>query len=77
MDNYRKGWSLRYLREAEAELTAAKETPYMAPGLMSEAMRKAQAAIYYSLGDPAYPRPHILTMQNREQIPPARPLVMA
>jgi len=52
INNYRKGWALRYLREARAELTAAQKTPYMAPVLILEAMRKAQAAIYYSLGDP-------------------------
>ena len=52
INNYRKGWALRYMREAKAELTAAQKTPYMAPGLILEAMRKAQAAIYYSLGDP-------------------------
>jgi len=54
INDYRKGWALRYLREAKAELTAAQKTPYMAPGLVLEAMRKAQAAIYYSLGDPAF-----------------------
>ena len=52
INSYRKGWALRYMREAKAELTAAQKTPYMAPGLILEAMRKAQAAIYYSLGDP-------------------------
>jgi hypothetical protein len=52
MNNYRKGWALRYLREAKAELIAAQKTTYMAPSLILEAMRKAQAAIYYSLGDP-------------------------
>ncbi len=51
-NNYQKGWALRYIREAKAELSAAQKTPYMAPGLILEAMRKAQAAIYYSLGDP-------------------------
>jgi len=45
---------LRYLREARAELTAAQKTPQMAPSLILEAMRKAQAAIYYSLGEPAF-----------------------
>lgn len=40
------------MREARAELTAAQKTPYMAAGLILEAMRKAQAAIYYSMGDP-------------------------
>jgi len=52
INNYQRGWALRYMREAKAELTAAQKTPYMAPGLILEAMRKAQAAIYYSLGDP-------------------------
>ncbi len=52
INNYQKGWALRYLREARAELTAAQKTPYMAPGLILEALRKAQAAIYYSMGDP-------------------------
>jgi len=54
MNNYRKGWALRYLREAKAELTAAQKTPYMAPSLIFEALRKAQAAIYYSLGEPTF-----------------------
>ena len=54
MDGYRKGWATRYLREAKAELTAAKNTPYMAAGFIMEALTKAQAAIYYSLGDPAF-----------------------
>jgi len=53
MNNYRKGWALRYLREAKAELSAAQKTPYLAPSLILEAVRKAQAAIYYSFGDPA------------------------
>lgn len=53
IDGYRKGWALRYLREARAELDAAQKTSYMASSLILEAMRKAQAAIYYSLGDPA------------------------
>lgn len=54
VDEYRKGWALRYLREAKAELIAAQRTPYMAPSLILEAVRKAQVAIYYSLGDPAF-----------------------
>jgi len=53
IDGYRKGWALRYIREAKAELDAAQKTSYMASSLILEAMRKAQAAIYYSLGDPA------------------------
>ena len=54
MDEYRKGWALRYLRESKAELEAARKIPYMAPGLVLEAIRKARNAIYYSLGEPAF-----------------------
>jgi len=54
MDQYRRGWALRYLREAKAELEAARKIPYMAPSLLLEAIRKARNAIYYSLGEPAF-----------------------
>ncbi|TET65580.1 hypothetical protein E3J49_01230 [Candidatus Bathyarchaeota archaeon] len=54
MDNYRRSWALRYLREAKAELEAARKMPYIAPSLLLEAMRKARNAIYYSLGEPAF-----------------------
>jgi hypothetical protein len=54
MDQYRRGWALRYLREAKAELEAARKMPYMAPSLVIEAIRKARNAIYYSLGEPAF-----------------------
>jgi len=54
VDGCYKGWALRYLREAKAELVAAQRTPYLAPGLILEALRKAQGAIYYSLGEPAF-----------------------
>ncbi|MDR2719345.1 MAG: hypothetical protein LBC03_00880 [Nitrososphaerota archaeon] len=54
MDQYRRGWAFRYIREAKAELEAAQKMPYMAPGLLLEAMRKARSAIYYSLGEPAF-----------------------
>ncbi|MBC7130727.1 hypothetical protein H5T51_05870 [Candidatus Bathyarchaeota archaeon] len=54
MDDYRRGWALRYLREAKAELEAAKKIPYMASSLVLEAVRKARNAIYYSLGEPAF-----------------------
>lgn len=59
IDGYRKGWAVRYLREAKAELIAAQKTPYMATGFIIEALSKAQAAIYYSLGDPAFIAPII------------------
>ena len=54
MDECRKGWALRYLREAKAELEAARKVPYMAPSLVLESIRKARNAIYYSLGEPAF-----------------------
>ncbi len=54
IDEYRRGWAHRYLREAKAELEAARKIPYMAPSLMMEAIRKAKNAIYYSLGEPSY-----------------------
>jgi hypothetical protein len=54
MDEYRKGWALRYLREARAELEAARKMPYRAPSLVLEAVRKARNAVYYSLGEPAF-----------------------
>jgi len=54
MDDYRKGWALRCLREARAELLAANKNPYMSSDLVLDAMKKAQAAIYYSLGEPVF-----------------------
>ena len=72
IDSYRKGWAVRYLREAKAELIAAKKTPYMAAGFIMEALTKAQAAIYYSLGDPAFIVPivqEILQTQQNVQEP--------
>ena len=72
IDGYRRGWATRYLREAKAELIAAKNTPYMASGFILEALSKAQAAIYYSLGDPAFIVPiiheSINTRQNNDPI---------
>ena len=67
LDGYRKGWATRYLREAKAELTAAKNTPYMATGFIMEALTKAQAAIYYSLGDPAFIIPIVHETINKTQ----------
>ena len=69
MDDYRKGWAVRYIREAKAELIAAKKTPYMAAGFIMEALSKAQAAIYYSLGDPAVIAPIVQeTLQTTSNI---------
>jgi len=53
INDYQKGWALRYLREAKAEFAAAQKIPYMASSLILEAVKKAQAAVYFSLGDPA------------------------
>ena len=69
VDGYRKGWASRYLREAKAELIAAKKTPYMATGFIIEALTKAQAAIYYSLGDPAFIVPIVHeTLSTKEHV---------
>ncbi|WGM88967.1 MAG: hypothetical protein NUK63_08610 [Candidatus Bathyarchaeum tardum] len=69
MDGYRKGWATRYLREAKAELIAAENTPYMAAGFIIEALSKAQASIYYSLGDPTFIVPIIQeTITSRQKI---------
>ena len=68
MDGYRKGWATRYLREARAELVAAKKTTYMAAGFIIEALTKAQAAIYYSLGDPAFIVPIVHETLRTQQV---------
>jgi len=52
IDDYRKGWALRYLREAKDELkTSIKISNSF--NLIIDAARKAQAAIYFALGDPS------------------------
>jgi len=53
IDDYRKGWALRYLREAVDEIKIAKKDS-KAFNLLFDAVRKAQAAIYYSLGEPVF-----------------------
>ena len=74
MDDYRKGWALRYLREAKAELEAAQKMPYMAPSLMLEAIRKARNAIYYSMGEPAFIE--ILIREEMGKTPPTNDAVL-
>jgi len=74
MDEYRKGWALRYLREAKAELEAARKMPYMAPSLMLEAIRKARNAIYYSMGEPAFIE--VLIREEVEKTPPTTDSVL-
>jgi hypothetical protein len=67
IDGYRKGWALRYLREAKAELAAAQKMPAMAPNLILEAMRKAQVAIYYTLGEPAFIETIVIQTAGKKQ----------
>ena len=74
MDEYRKGWALRYLREAKAELEAARKMPYMAPSLVLEAIRKARNAIYYSMGEPAFIE--ILIREEKGKNPPTNDSVL-
>lgn len=70
MDPYRRGWALRYLREAKAELEAARKMPYMAPSLVMESIRKARNAIYYSLGEPAFIEALVREAAEKTQINP-------
>ncbi|MCS7120554.1 MAG: hypothetical protein RMJ07_04060 [Nitrososphaerota archaeon] len=51
VDDYRKGWALRYLREAKDEIRASTKN-LASLDLIIDAARKAQAAIYFVLGDP-------------------------
>jgi hypothetical protein len=75
MDDYRRGWALRYLREAKAELRAARKMPYMAPSLVLEAIRKARNAIYYSLGEPAFVEIVVRETAEKMQAPIADPVL--
>ena len=54
IDEYRRGWAFRYLREARTELVKAEENPIpnISVSFALVSMKKAQIAIYYSLGDP-------------------------
>jgi|GEM_PF-538439 len=56
IDDYRRGWALRYLREANADFSMAEKSGVqtVAVSLAILAMRKAQTAIYYALGDPIF-----------------------
>ena len=74
MDEYRKGWALRYLREAKAELEAARKIPYMAPSLIVESIRKARNAIYYSLGEPAFIE--VLVREEARKVKPTNDSVL-
>jgi hypothetical protein len=75
MDDYRRSWALRYLREAKAELQAARKMPYMAPSLVLEAIRKARNAIYYSLGEPAFVEIAVRETAEKMQAPITDPVL--
>ena len=53
LDEYRKGWALRYIREAKDELKTSSQTPQPLD-LIIDAARKAQTSIYFSLGEPSF-----------------------
>ena len=52
LDDYRKGWAVRYVREARDELRTYQRAS-QSLSLIVDAARKAQAAMYFSLGDPS------------------------
>lgn len=59
IDEYRKNWAIRFLREAKSDLSTAGKTPIpaMSVSFAVMAMRKAQTSVYYSIGDPSYVAP--------------------
>lgn len=52
VDICRKGWALRCLREATDEIKIAQKDS-RALGLVFDALRKVEMAIYYCLGEPS------------------------
>jgi len=61
IDEYRRSWAIRFLREARSDLSTADKTPIptMSVSFAIMAMRKAQTSVYYSLGDPSYLTPMV------------------
>ena len=61
IDEYRKNWAIRFLREAKSDLSTADKTPIpaMSVSFAVMAMRKAQTSVYYSIGDPSYLTPMV------------------
>jgi len=55
-DEYRRAWALRYAREAGVDLALARQAVSIASvrDLSTIALRKAQLAIQYALGQPEY-----------------------
>lgn len=68
IDDYKKAWAFRYIREAKADLVTAEKSPasLLAISVAALAMKKAQAAVYYSLGDPIYLDPMIRQIAEGE-----------
>jgi hypothetical protein len=56
IDDYRRCWALRYLRESTADLSLARKSRILETvrNLSAISMRKAQLAISYALGEPEY-----------------------
>ena len=50
MDDYRRGWAYRCLREAKTDLAEARVR--RSPELAILSMKRSLTAIYYSLGEP-------------------------
>jgi len=50
MDDYRRGWARRCLREAKTDLAEARAR--RSPELAILSMKRSLTAIYYSLGEP-------------------------
>jgi len=55
-DEYRRAWAVRYSREAGVDLALARQAVSIASvrDLSTIALRKAQLAIQYALGQPEY-----------------------
>ncbi len=64
-----RGWALRYLREARAELRLAREEPRLSLMFSLEAARKAQACIYHCLGNADGLEMLVLDVMMQEKLP--------
>jgi len=67
---FNKGWALRYLREARAELTLARESRSSSQLFSLEAAKKAQACIHHCLGNPRSIEMLIFDTMLEERRPP-------
>ncbi len=68
LDEPRKGWALRCLREAKTELEVARDAPLpIAIEAALSAMKKAQRAVYHGLGYPALIEPRVFEAIARRE----------